>query len=223
MKKKVIKITIALGLFCFTTFSNAQNISFGAKGGLNLASLSGDFETGTEKSMLTGFHFGGFVDIALNDQFSIVPELLYSLRGVNIKFSKSEIFFGDTTFSAVEGNLKLSYIDIPVMATYKLENGLHFELGPYIGILMAADIDSKSTINIPSIPEIVNDTSYSIKEETESTEIGLAFGLGYTLENGLGFSARYSLGLTDIYKDSGDESFKNTVIGISVNYRFGQK
>ena len=55
-----------------------------------------------------------------------------------------------------------------------------------------------------------------------SIVFGLDFGLGYKLENGLNFSARYNLGLSNIREITNDYDFslKNDVISLGVGYFF---
>jgi hypothetical protein len=231
MKKTLFKIALVIGLFSITAVSNAQDIQFGAKAGVNLANISGDFGGGDKPTMLTSFHVGAIVDIGLSDQFSIIPEVLYSMKGAKLKTTTTEtdIVGGITvtTTNKNESSNKLGYIEIPILATYKLESGLHFELGPYIGLLMSAKQTgtTTSTVSMTGQPDQTEEHEFS-ESSTEgyaSTDIGLALGLGYKLESGLGFAARYSMGMTDIFDPSGDETYKNTVIGVSVSYMFGGK
>ena len=52
-------------------------------------------------------------------------------------------------------------------------------------------------------------------------DFGVDFGIGYKLEGGLNFGARYNLGLTDIndeYEEGG--TYKNGVFQISLGYFF---
>ena len=48
----------------------------------------------------------------------------------------------------------------------------------------------------------------------------LNFGLGYKLDSGLNFAARYNLGLSNLAKDSGNEKINNGVFQLSVGYMF---
>lgn len=101
--------------------SKAQEIRFGAKAGLNLATLTGDAMTGFDTR--TSFHIGGLVEIPLSEKFSVQPELLYSEKG-------SEFFSTE---------LSLGYLDIPVLAKYHIIKGLSAELGPVASILLKAE------------------------------------------------------------------------------------
>ena len=102
---------------------NAQEIKFGAKGGLNFASISGDNTKGID--VVTSFNFGVLSEIPISDKFSFQPELMYSGQGYS---------FNDNTIA-------LSYLNIPLMGKYYLTKGLSVEAGPQMGFLLSAKND----------------------------------------------------------------------------------
>jgi hypothetical protein len=99
---------------------NAQEIKFGAKGGLNFASISGDNTNGID--VVTSFNFGVVSEISISDKFSFQPELMYSGQGYSFK----------------ENTIALSYLNIPLIGKYYLTKGLSVEAGPQIGFLLSA-------------------------------------------------------------------------------------
>lgn len=195
MKKLLLFIPIAI--FTFAN-SNAQGeFRIGFKAGVNIASIGGDntFGVGSFGSR-TGFHLGALVEIPINDKFSVQPELLYSMKGSNYDFST-----GDT-------DIKLDYIDVPVMGKYHIIEGLSAELGPVIGILVKADADD-------------GDETVDIKEFYKSTDIGIGIGASYRLPMGVFFSLRYNKGLTDINDDPEiNAKNQNNVFQVSAGYSF---
>ncbi|MEO8532143.1 MAG: porin family protein [Flavobacterium sp.] len=116
--KKILLLAVVTVLG-FTNV-NAQEIKFGAKGGLNFASVSGDNTKGID--VVTSFNFGVLSEIPISDQFSFQPELMYSGQGYS---------FNDNTIA-------LSYLNIPLMGKYYLTKGLSVEAGPQIGFLLSA-------------------------------------------------------------------------------------
>jgi hypothetical protein len=116
--KKILLLAVVTVLG-FTNV-NAQEIKFGAKGGLNFASISGDNTKG--KDVVTAFNFGVLSEIPISDKFSFQPELMYSGQGYS---------FNDNTIA-------LSYLNIPLMGKYYLTKGWSVEAGPQIGFLLAA-------------------------------------------------------------------------------------
>jgi len=200
MKKLCIIAVIAI--FSFASI-NAQNIRFGAKAGVNLASINGD-ET-DDFDMRTSFHVGAVVEIPLSDKFSVQPELLYSSQGAKSEFSELDVT-GDYKF-------KLDYLNVPIMMKYYVTEGLSLEAGPQIGILLAANTE----LEVGDVSE-----EEDVKEFMKDIDFGLNFGAGYQLENGLNFSARYNLGLSNIIdvEESDDSKIHNGVIQVSVGFFF---
>ncbi len=189
MMKKLIFFTAMLILPI--SLVRAQNISFGAKGGLNLSTLKPDLN---DPATRTSFHVGGMAEISLTEMFSIQPELLYSAQGATDESDNDEV-------------VKLDYISIPIMAKYYVVNKLSIEGGPQIGILLKAEAEDDGE-------------TFDLKDNTKSTDIGFAFGLGYKLPNGLNFGARYFFGSDINNVDEDTDKIKNRVIQLSFGYFF---
>ena len=102
--------------------------------------------------------------------------------------------------------LNLNYLNIPIMFQYTA-SGFYAETGPQIGFLMSAEAEDED-----------------VKDLFESTNLSWGIGLGYKLPAGIGFGARYNLGLSNIIKD-GDDAFKlkSNVIQVGLSYTFGGK
>lgn len=188
MKKSVL-LTIIMVLNLATI--SAQEFNIGAKAGLNLATLGGDFNNGKTR---TSFHLGGMVEIPVLDAFSVQPELLYSSQG-----AKSTEFDEDV--------VKFDYLNIPIMAKYYVTEEISIEAGPQVGILLSAKTD-------------IDGETDDIKDITKSTDFGFNLGLGYKMESGINFAARYYFGfnINDIPNDT--DKITNGVFQISVGYFF---
>jgi hypothetical protein len=204
MKKSII-------LMCFLVFAfvlvNAQNtdIIFGAKAGLNLASISGD-DTDDFDSR-TSFHAGAMAEFKISEKFSFQPELLYSGQGA--KFENSES--GEFGSFSEEVEINLDYLNIPLMAKYYITEGFSLEAGPQVGFLLSAK--EKYEYNERFGDETFSESGEEdIKDFVKNVDFGLSFGLGYKLQNGLNFSARYYLGLSDIndFEESRDVEFRDS-------------
>ncbi|WP_228851897.1 porin family protein [Aegicerativicinus sediminis] len=181
-------------MLCLNLGVEAQELHFGVKGGLNFSSIGGD-ETGDMKT-LTSFHVGGLMEIMLNEQFSLQPELIYSAQG-----AKED---------GGDGELNLDYLNVPVMAKYYATEALSIEAGPQFGIL----INSKITGGGEEL---------DLDDLTKSFEFGLGVGLSYKILENLFVSGRYNIGLSNVWDDNEyEEDFKqhNNVIQLSVGYMF---
>ena len=212
MKKLfLLSIIAVLGM----TTVNAQEVKFGVKAGLNLASITGD-ETDNLDGR-TSFHLGAVAEISISDKFSVQPELLYSTQGAKYEDSESGSGFSYNE----ESTIKLDYINLPIMAKYYVSEGFSIEVGPQIGFLMSAKEDYEYSETIDG--ETFSDSGEEdIKDSVSGIDFGLNLGLGYKLESGLNFGARYNLGLSNINDFEGSDEFKiqNSVIQVSVGYFF---
>ena len=213
---KKLSIFIAIMLFGFSTV-NAQEINFGAKAGVNFASITGDDTDDLDGR--TSFHIGIVAEIVISDKFSVQPELLYSSQGATSEDSYTE----EDINIKEEGTVKLDYINLPIMAKFYVGEGFSLEAGHQIGFLMNSEIEMKLTASGAGVSESISVTE-DLKDHIKGIDFGLNLGVGYKMENGLNFGARYNLGLSDANDDpeffESDSSFKNSVIQVSVGYFF---
>ncbi|WP_395043781.1 porin family protein [Flavobacterium sp.] len=145
-----------------------------------------------DNSMKVGFHIGGFVNIGISEKFSVQPELLYNTGGAK--------FTG--------GSTNLSYLSIPVMAQYNITEEFSLEAGPQIGFLMSANDKADGG------------GSVDIKDSLNSTDFGLNLGLGYDVAENINIGLRYTIGMSNILKDSGDIKIGTSNLGLSLAYTF---
>ena len=183
--------------------TKTSDISFGLKGGLNFSMFTGD---GTDDfDGRASFHVGAVAEFPMIDQFSIQPELLYSSQGDQMSVEGIDVKF------------KMDYLTVPVMAKYYVSEGFSLEAGPQLGFLLSAKVDGGGV-------------SLDIKDLIKSIDFGLGFGLGYKLDNGLNFSGRYYVGITNFVESDGyllDEPISsdgsknyNNVFQLSIGYFF---
>ena len=195
--KKITLLLVTVFSIGFVNAQNKEDMSFGVKGGLNISSITNTDKDGVNSKSLIGFHVGFFSEFMISDKFAIQPELLYSAQGVKLEDG------GD------RGDLKLDYINIPVMAKYYVANTFSLEFGPQIGFLVSAKAKSGGVTE-------------DIKNRVKSTDVSLGFGGTYYFAEKFMFGARYNLGLTRIQKDlsPGESESKNSVFQISLGYKF---
>lgn len=204
--KKIFLLSFVLVL----SFSamHSQQIMYGAKAGLNLSNIGGD-KTEIEHKTKTGFHVGILAEIAINDDFAVQPEVLFTSQG-----AKMEQSLGFDI--ELDGTKRLEYIQVPIMAKYYVVKGLALEAGPQISFLTRAIGDFKTTNASGNV------TSRKV-ELTDVSKIDFSVGAGASLHLDMGvfFAARYNFGLTDI-NDSDTSSWKalNNVFQLSAGYFF---
>ncbi|MBJ7882932.1 porin family protein [Gelidibacter salicanalis] len=211
--KKLFLATM-VGLFSATTIyaqSDDTTPQFGVKGGINLSNITGD-DFGDFGSM-TSFNLGLFMEIPLSERFSFQPEVLYSGQGYNIITRDQDNIFD------VDDNVEyqLSYIQVPLMAKLYLVKGLYAEVGPQFGFKVKEEIDYKPASDGGDVEFNSDDSQMKIFDTS------VAAGAGYKFDNGFSLSARYTHGLTNIYKDNTifkDVDAKHSVWQFGVGFSF---
>ena len=208
--KKLLIITMTLAAFTL----QAQDVTFGAKAGLNFASLD---ITDSNIDGRTSFHLGITAEFEMSDTFSIQSELLYSAQGATEDAGET---IGTTVYND-DYKFKLNYLQIPVMAKFYVSEGLSLEVGPQIGFLLSADVENDySTIDNGTVLDS-GSIEVDYKDFMKSVDFGLNFGLGYKLDSGLNFGLRYNLGLNDVYDvDGSNAEIKHSVLQLSVGFNF---
>lgn len=196
--KKFSAIVCAMVLVAFAAQADAAATwSWGVKGGVSVADISGDdFDT----SSRTGFAGGAFLAANYGGTLGSRVEALYIQKG-----AKSDVEILNQTY---EATYKIDYIEFPILAVAEFPAGekakVNLFAGPTLGFVMseAVEVDGES-----------EDT-----EDTESFEFGLALGAGAQFGIVV-LDLRYNLGLTNIAKDS-PEDFTNRGFVVMAGVQF---
>lgn len=146
------------------------------------------------------------------DGFSFSPDARtgFHVGGfVTAMFSESlglqpELIFNSVGAKMDDSSLNMSYLSVPVLIRYQPIELLNIHVGPQFGFLMGAESEGDD-----------------VKDAFKGLDLGAAFGAGIDLPAGIGFTARYVLGLSNIYDESDEGTIKNNVFQISLSYRFG--
>lgn len=209
MKKIILS---AIAVFAFG-FSNAQEVKFGAKVALNVASLTGDVE---DASSLIGYQIGGFAEFKISDKFAFQPELMYSAQGVKTSYSEAE---GGYSYSE-DSTYKLGYINIPLMAKYYLVPKFNLEFGPQIGFLVSSKTEFDFTENLGGEFDSGSESKDN-KDNTSSIDFGLNLGAGFDFTEKLSAGLRYNFGLSNVNDvEEYNQDIKNGVLSVSLGYKF---
>ena len=203
MKKVILSLALLAGA---ASAANAQEgVKFGIRGGISAISLSGDDDkvSGLKTSDYS-YGLGGLggitANFAISDLVSVQPELLYNLKGTQVKENGKD--------SKVR--LDLHYVDLPILLKVKTE-GLYFEAGPQVGYLISAKFGGTSKATIDT-------------ENLQQLSLGYVAGLGYQLTSGLNLGVRFNGGISSVGKDNGIfDQQRNQVFSFLVGYEFGNK
>lgn len=143
--KKILLVKFIF--FCWLGAAFPQNISIGV--GFNYGGpLPTEFKDSTSGKPIVGLMAGLSYSIPLSKRYSFTMALYYTFRGVEY----SQSFTRDTMFTVVfneisgqvpsfytayvSGAMRLHYIDIPLLITYRIKN-FEFIFGPYFSVLVA--------------------------------------------------------------------------------------
>jgi opacity protein-like surface antigen len=191
--KKLLIVTVLVLAFAFTTSAqDAAAPMFGVKAGLNLANHYGsgtdaDSEFGEHK-FKAGVVGGVFMSYALSPQFSVQPEILYSMKGYKWEGTGGEAGYTEKG--------KFNYLEVPVLFKYNVPTegttSPNLFVGPAVAFLMSAKIDWDYDTESGTV---------DWKDSTKSVDFGVAFGGGVDFAMGEGtvtFDVRYTLGLSKL-------------------------
>ena len=179
----------------------------GIKGGLNVSNLY--IDDLDDENARYGFNIGVFGQVLSSETFAIQPELLFSTKG-------SKAFYEGIIDQTVKYNL--NYLDLPVLAVFKLGESAEIHIGPYASYLLAANVSYSG--------DIANGDYKIDKDHLKSFDYGLVGGFGLNFGT-VQVGARYNYGLVKIADSNAAELFlgdsKNSVAQLYVSLNLNSK
>lgn len=207
MKKIFI---LALGLFVTGLTANAQStdsfIRLGVKGGANFSNIiKDDGNNNFNTDYLVGFNAGVTLDIKLLENLAFTPELLYSTKGY-----KTESTLGKFTQTT-------HYIDVPILASIRLAQGLNLVAGPQVSFLLSTNNKFESGFGTIE-QETIEDESDRFKKSILAGVIGARFDVS----DKVGIFGRYALDFqkTNENNQTYTPEFKNQVFQVGLGIKF---
>ncbi len=227
MKNAALTFIICI-LTCITITSSAQ-LSVGLRGGISLAKIDFDSESGEDITNLLGVDISIPLEIRISNAVALQPELNYIRKGVEGDYSETELIGNDEYVEEGKGSVFLNYLAIPVFGKYILETGnIDFFLlaGPVLGYAMSGN--SEATLTFKVNGQVVNmfsedaDIEFNDEDGFKRFEFGLGFGAGVGANVGSGklfLDARYNLGLSAVSEDEteGDKGY-NRALSFALGY-----
>jgi hypothetical protein len=129
---------------------------------------------------------GVYGQLFSSEAFALQPELLFTTKG-----SKNVY---DNSFFDQEVKFNLNYLELPVLAVFKLGKSAEIHAGPYIAYLLNANIKTEGDFG--------SGTDELDKDDFRAFDYGLSGGFGLNF-GALQIGARYNYGLAEI-QDSND-------------------
>lgn len=199
-----MKRFISVLSLCFLLASvSLSQFGFGAKGGIDFATIGGADAISTSKTR-TGFAVGAYAEFNIPFLLTIQPEVLYTTKGFELDGS----ILPDGPTSLIATNT-YTYLEVPVLLKYVLPVPMvkpSLCVGPEVAFLLAARSKYKR------IDGGTNDDDY--KSRTTSTDVGAVFGASAHILF-VDVDIRYDLGLKTTIKDGSGKVY-NRVWSIMV-------
>lgn len=102
---------------------NDNQIKVGFTAGLNVANSLDAYDSRFSSSSIAAFNVGLTLDVPVTNYFSFAPEVLFSQKGFSADLENAH--FTERT----------NYIDVPLLAKFKIVPGFNFLIGPQLTFL----------------------------------------------------------------------------------------
>ena len=186
MKKVFVLIAAAI-----VSMSAMAQVQFGVKVGIDATNFWGKgyvsttSETGypilVNHDMKFNYQVGLLMEYKFTDKFAIAPEVVFAAQGGKVATDNPSLSQREATYTT-------NYINVPVMLKYYVSPAFSIDLGPQVGF------------NVYSKAKIGNIGSDDRKDFTKSVDFGVGLGGTYNLTDNAFIQARYTLGMTNVFK-----------------------
>ena len=205
-----ILLTLCASLFLITSVSAFS--PFGVKIGVNGGNML-NLPEGANNTTKMSFYAGVFTKFDMGRRFSLQPELVYSRQGARL--SPMQLFPDESgqliDLGELNKQIRLNYINIPIVVSYKVWEDLFVSVAPQLGINLNAIDRTK-----------YNDYTATTKlNGIRRCDFSLGVGLGYQIWSKLDVTVRYNLGFTNITKSKSDfnqHNIKNGVLQLGLGF-----
>lgn len=186
-------------IFAFLVISasgiQAQGLHIGIKGGANIGQVDGrSFQDGYK----WGYCLGGFAELNITSKWGLQPELLFSQTSTQTSNLFNSIYPDGINYQ----NVKLNYMTIPVLLSWKPIPILSIQVGPQFGVLLS------------SSQNILGNGEKAFK----SGDFALVGGAQVNLLK-FKFGARYVSGLTNLDNVGSSDTWKNNSFQLYIGFR----
>lgn len=208
--KKIILILLAV--IIAVSVSAQDKFSFGPKVGFSFSDLHADHEETNDRlsGLKAGLTIGAFAEYRAIRWFSVSADVLFTQKG-----SKGDYSYTSPEISmSSKNNIKLNYIDIPVLANFYVTKRLALKAGIQPEFLVGAKHKITEEQNGETQKETVD-----LKDVMKTCNFSIPVGISYTFKMGFVVDLRYHIGCTDLLKD-GEYKLTNRVATLTVGWKF---
>ena len=202
----VLKSNLLIILFLLLVFPAFTQISFGIKGGTNIAEFSfKDNCTNINQESINGFTLGAVLEIGLGGNIFLQPEAVFIQKGSEIQV-------------LTEANkFNVNYLDIPILLKMKIINSNVFNINLLAGPSFGLALNGEETMGGQTI-----DVNFGGENGLKRFDLGINAGGGVAVNLGsIGVfgDVRYLFGVSNISEDTNRE-IKNKGLNLSVGLMF---
>jgi hypothetical protein len=180
---------------------NDNQIKVGFTAGLNVANSIDAYDSRFSSSSIAAFNVGLTLDVPVTNYFSFAPEVLFSQKGFSADLENAH--FTERT----------NYIDVPLLAKFKIVPGFNFLIGPQLTFLTSQrDTYRDFGTNI--------ETRFDGHDGDQSYVAGVV-GISVDINRNVEIRGRYNI---DFSRNSSNEAdlpdFRNQVWQIGLGFKF---
>jgi hypothetical protein len=190
------KVTFLLLAVSISTLSMAQGFHIGPKAGVNLFKINGK---SFSEEFNFGYTLGAFSEINFNKKWGLQPEVIWNQTNTQTSSSFDDIY---PTSTHDLKDVKLNYLSIPLLLTYRPAKILSLEAGPQFGILLD---HSKNLLE-------------NGKDAFKKGDLAMLAGAQLNL-GGVKIGGRYQIGLANINDIDNQEKWTNQGWQIYAGFR----
>lgn len=205
--RRLFTATALLAAVAVPVAASAQEI--GVKGGLNFANIANvddDFPESTQRMGLIG---GLYVKVPATERFSFQIEGLFSEKGLAVDAQEDGI--------DVEGDLRLRYLEVPVLGRADFGSaGSSANFYVIGGVAPAFQLNARLKIEA-----LDQEETEDVSDDLADFDLGLVGGIGVEFGNAL-IEGRYTHGMRSIADndEADDDDVRNRVFSVMIGYRF---
>ena len=179
--------------------ASAQDMRFGVRGGVNFSTVHQESSLGSDGfTMRQGLVAGAFFAMPLG-WVHLQPEVLYTSKGAALDLQ------------GIDSKLMLDYLEIPVLARWRLGQRLYVAAGPAVAWRLKAVSRTKFSGDTEEM---------DLGDSVKGYDVGVVGAVGARFGRFV-VDGRYTHGLTDIDSDTSDETtVRNRAITISAGIGF---
>jgi len=181
-------------------------VRFGIAGGLNVANTVSAYNSNYSTGTIAGFNVGLTMDIPIVYPLSFAPEVLYSQKGFTAQAT-------DNAGNTVNYTQRNNYIDVPLLAKFRLSPTFSFLFGPQISFPISTTQSYGSGFSTTDQAEYSTTNDQTVLDGV----VGVAFDLAPNVE----LRARYTIDLSQNDENTtlgGD--YRNQVWQIGLGFKF---